>query len=314
MFKLPGVPAVRASAHELADFAELMAWRDGRVSTTDLSRAIGRNEENDYSAGVPEEDEAEHDAESAYVEIEIRDCACGTGTSYPFSIGTYGNTLVRHSEELNCRQLVYLYLLLATRLNMRDNRVHAEIDGTLLFEKVCADIARSYLGDRAKSMVFGTAAGAGGFRDKVGDLCRQLGEGGGVRDGVSQNKRDGKLDVVAWKPFADSWQGKLMIFGQCKTGTNYKDVLMQLQPDQFCAKWLQERPPVVPIRAFFVSEALSRSGAPSRRRWYEDSIDAGLLFDRCRIVDFCDSVAEEVLEEVRIWTEAAAEGTELPAP
>ena len=89
---------------------------------------------------------------------------------------------------------------------------------------------------------------------------------------------------------------------------------MQLQPDQFCAKWLRERPPVVPLRAFFVSEALSRSGDPSRRRWYEDSIDAGLLFDRCRIVDFCDSVAEEVLEEVRIWTEAAAEGTELPAP
>ena len=163
-------------------------------------------------------------------------------------------------------------------------------------------------------MVFGTAAGAGGFREKIGHLCRQLGEGGGVKAEASPNLRDGKLDVVAWKPFADSWQGKLMIFGQCKTGTHYRDMLMQLQPDDFCAKWLRERPPVVPLRAFFVSEALSRSGDPSRRQWYENSVDAGLLFDRCRIVDFCDSVAEGVLEEVRTWTEAAAKGTELPTP
>lgn len=103
MFNVPGVSTVCASSHELADFAELMAWRDGKASTTDLSQAIGR--ENDYGAGAPEEDEAEHDAESAYVEIKIRDCACGTSMSYPFSIDVNGNTLARNSEGLNCRQL-----------------------------------------------------------------------------------------------------------------------------------------------------------------------------------------------------------------
>ena len=314
MFKFPGFPTERASAHELADFVELMAWRDGKASTTDLSRAIGRIEENDYGAGAPEEDEAEHDAESAYIEIEIRDCACGTSASYPFLICGQGNTLVRQSGKLNCRQLVYLYLLLATRLNMHDNRMHAGIDGALLFEKVCADVAKSYLGDRAESMVFGMSAQTGGFRKRVEDFCRQLGEGGGVKDEVNPNVKDGKLDVVAWKPFADSCQGKLIIFGQCKTGTNYRDMLMQLQPDAFCKKWLRDKPPVDPLRAFFVSEALSRSGDRSRHQWYEHSADAGLLFDRCRIVDFCDSVADEVLEEVRTWTEAAAGCTELPAP
>lgn len=314
MFKYPGVPTARASAHELADFAEWMAWRDGSVSATALSRALERVGENDYSDGVPEEDEADQDAEGAYVEIEARDHACGMDASYPFSIGNRGKTLARHSEELNCRQLVYLYLLLATRLNMRDNRVYAEIDGAHLFEKLCASVARSYLGKRAESMVFGATSGSGGFRARVACLCRQLGEGGGVRCGVSPKVRDGKLDVVAWKPFADSWQGKLIIFGQCKTGTDYRDMLTHLQPDAFCAKWLREKPPVVPVRAFFVSEALSRSGASSQRRWYDSSVDAGLLFDRCRIVDFCDSVAEDVLEEVRTWTAAAAEVSELPVP
>ena len=314
MFKYPGVPTVRAYAHELADFAELMAWRDGRVSTTDLSRVIGRNEESDYSDGVPEEDEADRDAEDAYVEMETRDHACGMDASYPFSIDDRGNTFVRPSKKLSSRQLVYLYLLLATRLNMRDNRVHAEIDGARLFEKLCAGVARSYLGQRAESIVFGATSGSGGFPARIARLCHQLGEGGGVKDGVSPRVRDGKLDVVAWKPFADSWQGKLIIFGQCKTGTDYRDMLMQLQPEAFCKKLLRELPSVMPVRAFFVSEALSRSGASSQRQWYDSSVDAGLLFDRCRIVDFCDGVAEDVLEEVRTWTEAAAAVSELPVP
>ena len=57
---------------------------------------------------------------------------------------------------------------------------------------------------------------------------------------------------------------------------------------------------------FFAAEALSR------QNWYNDVSDAGLLFDRCRIVDFCDSVTEEVLAKVRAWTEAAAIATTLP--
>ena len=314
MFRHPGVPTVRASAHELADFAELTAWRDGGTSTTALSRSFGRIEENDYGDGVPEEDAADRDAEEACVEMEARSRACGGSAGYPFLIGARGNTLARCPGKLNCRQLVYLYLLLATRLNMRDNRRHAEIDGASLFEKLSAGVARAYLGSRAESMVFGSASGTGGFRARVADLCRRLGEGNGARDAVSPNAKDGRLDVVAWKPFADSWQGKLMIFGQCKTGTEYGDTLTQLQPDAFCAKWLQERPAVLPVRAFFVSEALLRSGASAQRQWHERSTDAGLLFDRCRTVDFCDGVTDDVLEEVRTWTEAAAENNELPAP
>jgi len=59
-------------------------------------------------------------------------------------------------------------------------------------------------------------------------------------------------------------------------------------------------PAVPPVRTFFVSEALSRS------RWYDDASDAGLLFDRCRIVEFCDSIGTNVLERMKNWTAAAA--------
>ena len=60
------------------------------------------------------------------------------------------------------------------------------------------------------------------------------------------------------------------------------------------------------MRMFFIAEAISRLG------WDSVSSKAGLLFDRCRIVDFCDGISEDVLEKVKAWTEAAAKANELP--
>ncbi len=104
--------------------------------------------------------------------------------------------------------------------------------------------------------------------------------------------------------------GKLIGFGQCKTGTSYKDYLTVLQPDRFIQKWMREPLVVPPVRMFFISEALAVT--PHGR--FEDSIDAGLLFDRCRIVDFCDGVGEEVMTTLRQWTAAAAVANGLPGP
>lgn len=306
MFKWPGVPSVRAHKHEIADFAELAGWQKNSMSLTSLSKLFGRNGENDYSRGVPEEDMADEAAEETYLEIEQRKNACGGG--YPFEITDRGYTLrVTPAADSNPKCIVYKYLLLATRLNMQSDKVHAGIDGAQLFEEVAAESAREYLGPRAESMVFGAAAGSAGFPGKVDALCGKMKEGGGFvsRNSASSNQKDGKLDVVAWKPFADKSPGQLVAFGQCKTGTNYRDSLSQLQPDSFCRKWLRSFPAVPPMRAFFISEALSRS------RWYDDVSDAGLLFDRCRIVEFCDGINEDVLEMVKDWTSAAAAATNL---
>ena len=58
MFEWAGEPSPHAEEHELADFLELTAWRDGEVSAVALSRHLARLGENDYSDGVPEEAEA----------------------------------------------------------------------------------------------------------------------------------------------------------------------------------------------------------------------------------------------------------------
>jgi hypothetical protein len=190
---------------------------------------------------------------------------------------------------------------------MSNNRCHAGIDGTLLFEELAAEAGRQYLGARAESLVVGTAA-ASNFPAKVDDLCARIREGNGYvnRGDNTSNEKDGKLDVVVWKHFSDRLSGKFIAFGQCKTGTNYKDTLAQLQPDSFCRKWLLTPLSLPPVRMFFLAEALPRSS------WYDVASDAGLLFDRCRIVDFCDEVGDDVLRQVTDWTEAAAHAAELP--
>ena len=309
MFKWPGTPSARPPEHELADYAELVCWKDNTTSTTVLTADLGRLEENDYSEGVPEEEgeeEAPQIVEEAYLEIERREEACRYG--YPFVVGEQGYTLHASQEAGNHKHIIYKYLLLATRLNMKDDREHAGIDGASLFEELSSEVARKYLGARAESIVFGTATGMADFPGKVNDLCKRMKEG--IRfckkSDSSSNERDGKLDVVAWKDFTDGLPGKLITFGQCKTGTNYKDELTQLQPDSFCDKWLFRNPAVPPVRMFLISEALSRVG------WYDVTRDAGLLFDRCRIVDFCDDISEDVLEKATTWTEAAAKVNELP--
>ena len=305
MFKWPGTPSPKASEHELADYAELVCWKQNSTSTNALSADLGRLEENDYYNGVPEEEETDQYVTYAYEEIERREKACRNG--YPFVIGKQGNTLLANQDVENQKHIIYKYLLLATRLNMKENRMHACIDGTLLFEEFSAEVARCYFGARAKSLVFGTASGNANFEEKVNNLCFHLGEGDGFKDNSGLGRRtakDGKLDVVVWTHFTDGLPGKLIAFGQCKTGTNYKDNLTQLQPDSFCKKWLQSPLILTPVRMFFVAEALSRS------RW-NASYDAGLLFDRCRIVDYCDDVSSDVLKKVMVWTEAAAEESEL---
>ena len=305
MFKLPEGLA-RPTEYELADYAEWICWQQGSISTTELIELLGRLEENDYYDGVPEEEDIDKIVAESYTEVERRQEACGGG--YPFEIKNNGYTLCTAQETEINRYIVYKYLLLATRLNMTKDRFHAEIDGTLLFEEIAAEIVRQYLGDRTESLVFGTAS-SGKFEQKINNLCSRLMEGARFvkRNDAPTFAKDDKLDIVAWKHFSDRLPGKLIAFGQCKTGTHYKDTLSQLQPDVFCRKWLSSSPAFPPIRVFFIAEALSLS------HWYTTVSDAGLLFDRCRIIDFCncDNINPDVLEKVTIWTDAAAKATAL---
>lgn len=193
-------------------------------------------------------------------------------------------------------------MLLSTRLNMNSDRMQAGIDGTTLLEEISAEGLRCYLGDgRAKSMIFGTSAGSANFAGRVTALCKDIGEGFQFRNNqnLPMDVKDDKLDVVAWIPFADAKSSKIIVFGQCKTGTAWTQQLCHLQPDAFIKKWIDTPFTYDPARAYLLSEAVDRS------RWAGYAIDGGLLFDRCRLVDCCSQIDQALLERVVDWSTAA---------
>lgn len=302
-FKLPGKPSAKADIHELTDFTELLAWASTQhsVSAREIVAFLGREGENANNEGCNDDDDENVTAlEEVMTEIERREKACRAG--YPFSLDIRGN-VVRYADDGSVQTLIYGYLLLSTRLNMLSAKVQAGIDGTTLLEEISAEVLRDYLGpNRAQSMVFGTAAGSADFPGKVQSLCGALKEARGYRaidPNAPVHANDDKLDVVGWIPFADRTPNQIIVFGQCKTGTAWTEQLCQMQVDAFLKSWVDGPFLLDPARAFFVSEAVNRS------RWGRISASAGLLFDRCRLIDCCIDLPEPLRQRVTKWTAAA---------
>ena len=308
MFKWPHTPSPGAPASELADYAELRCWQTARVSHTALHQDLVRMDVNDYGSGVPVEDEWAVNVDEALLEMQRRREVCGNG--YPFVMDSKGG-FARYAPNVEQKKtLIYKFLLLATRLDMSkpESRRHADQDGTVLFEHVAAETARMYLGPRTKKMIFGANVNTSNFSSRVEELCRCLGEGEGFRDEYAHGHRikDDKLDIVLWKAFSDRLAGQLIAFAQCKTGTSYRNTLGELQPEVFCGQWLLAQPAVTPLRFFLIADALSPLEFERSAR------QAGVLFDRCRIIDFCNVLDLDVMERVSDWTTSAARFAKLP--
>lgn len=298
-FKLPNCPSPRSTPSELADFAELLALLQGRCSATEIQRYLGRIDENEFNEGIEDDDVINEGLSDAMMtEIGHRITACPDG--YPFRTDETGSILIRRDDAHTTKALVYRYLLMATRLNMSNEKVQAGIDGTQIMEELGSAVLGSYLGSRAEVEVFGTAR-QGGFAQKIGDLCASLNEGGRYRniDTGVLNANDDGLDVVGWIPFSDNLPAKLSVFGQCKTGTSWRDHLYRLNPRAFITRWMSGTVIVDPVKAYFIAESADRA------QWNGACVYGGILFDRCRIVDLSDSVEGNLIQQIQSWTNAA---------
>jgi len=306
LFKLPNLPGPKAGIHELADFLETRCWIDNigntrrGLSENEVVRYLVPTTDNDMNSGCDDDEDAIRDSVSdAMSEINRRADICKDG--YPFFQERNGQVLKLAPRRRGRQQKdIYLYLLLCTRLNMQNNRKHACLDGTLLLEQLSGHVLQKYLGPNSQSMLFGTAAG-GTFSDKVNELCRRLGEGGTVsnRETGRMTARDGGLDTVGWVPFTDRRLGQLIVFGQCKTGTNWRDDTAKLQPSDFNKKWVSDPFSVDPLRAFFVAESVDPS------KWRNAVINAGILFDRCRLVEHSRNLSPDTFAAISRWTREA---------
>ena len=298
MFKLPLPQAdVKSNIEEFTDFIEWQCIRSGPVSLLSIIKPLMISQDEIKLRGIDDEsDELIAKLDDVGKEMERRKIACG-GT-YPFNISPNGYFINFTRESKNAD--VYLFLLLATRLHMDKNKVQGGVDGTKIFEKISGPVATSYFGERTTSIVFGTST-PGGFRAKVQELVKFIGEGAEFRDrDYGRSKpQDDKLDVVVLKDFSDKKSSKLIGFGQCKTGTTWdsKD-LLELQPQVFCESWLMDQPIVTPIKMFFCAQYFPLDFHSKKKQ-------AGLVFDRFRIMDCAPPLLPDLLAEVKQWNDAA---------
>ncbi len=301
IYKINGpIPTVDSNVETLADYFEVQALIDPNkeISTKDILRQFLKPSDETDDNGIEDQEDRINTKFEPVVEAIQRRITNSRG-NYPFTLELNGNVIAFKGFE-NFGSYLYVYLLFATRLNMNTNSRFQNIDGTKLFEQISAEVARAYFGERSSVLVFGTAI-AGGFEDKVNEMCLELNEGGCFvnhsQGEVTEN--DDALDIVVWKPFEDRLANKLIGFGQCKTGTTYESHRKDLQPVDFCKKWLQTSLNQDPIRMFFIADVLERG------KFWKRSLDAGIMFDRIRIMDFFPEVDDTLQQSISSWSNDA---------
>jgi hypothetical protein len=297
------IPSPRANIVELTDYIEIECLKKKNASMSFLEILKSLDTSDDYQENERDEDNFLRDnieeprIVDALSEVESRYSHCKA--KYPFQLVDGKVAFTKVNPNVN---LIYIYLLMATRLTMggkSPEKVFASIDGTVLFEKLCEEIVKSYWGERSSSVLLGTAEG-NQFEKKVENLISRLKEGGEFKnlDGLTPTENDGSVDIVVWKPFSDCRCSQVIGFAQCKTGDSWYSELRKLQPSTFVDTWFAESLNLVPINVFMVADVV--------REYHRKTFMDLLFFDRCRLMDFLPTnVSDALLDEIRIWTTEA---------
>lgn len=300
MFKLPDkIPNRRDSPQEWADYAEFAALKNGEISLLSLFKPSLIIDDEIVVNGI--EDEADgYINKIDSVISEIRNRINFTGSKYPYFIKNYDYTIA-YKTTGEIHDIIYNFLLFCTRLNMRESKIQGGVDGTKLFERLSAEIARNYFGYNSEAEILGTSkTEIVGFRNKLKEITKKIGEGGTIHENNGYRPQDDNVDVIVWKGFSDKKTSQVIGFGQCKTGTSWQNNISELDTKAFCNTWFSIQPVIEPIRMFFCAQYF-----PSEI-WQPRAYNAGLVFDRFRILDYLpDTIDYLLLDEISKWYDAA---------
>jgi hypothetical protein len=91
--------------------------------------------------------------------------------------------------------------------------------------------------------------------------------------------KDGGVDVVVWKHPPDGRTGGLFLLGQCGCGNDWPVKLSDLRPDLIERRYVRDISLAGEIRFLATPFHINHS-----KTWDESSEEAGIVFDRARIV------------------------------
>lgn len=299
--------STRPKIIELADYWEIECMKKADFSASILDIVKSKIIAQDVQEEDADEQEFKLEEEQINVINEIKRRINSCPGMYPFQLDSNDSFLTL--SFIDDKFWVYIYLLLATRNNMTENKVVLGIDGTKIFEKLSRDMLSNYLGGNSKGLSFGTAS-AGNFHSKLEDLVNQMKEGEVKKRNATTtyNPQDDKLDIVVWIPFFDTLPSKLICFGQCKTGTHWLGSIKQLSVSDFLKKWFATHPVLNPLETFIITDVVSTED------YYDRSVN-NLFFDRFRVASFAiPSTPNDWFDDLKIWTKGILDKHKLSVP
>ena len=221
-------------------------------------------------------------------EVELRHNAAEA--TYPFSWSDVGISRSRDLDEAPYEFLLWL----ATSPVYRKQDRFEEIDE--LFDNLVKQALIGYLGTNSKGIRFASPASEprpSGFPDAVKWLANIL----TLRAGASTprpRRKDGGVDVVAWRPFRDRRSGFIVILCQCTVAQNWtpkaKDIVAGIWNG-----WIDFG--LNPLTAIAVPFAVPKAFD----RWDELRRTVNIILDRMRLVELMPVDGIEDISAIRKW-------------
>ena len=211
-------------------------------------------------------------------------------SKYPYKLNEFA---VVFDQRMECSAYIYLLLITRTSSSVSWQSPTPTQDESDLFEEFVAHALADYLGDGAEAIPFGWPSKFGRpleFPLAINWLADKLGLklGSAFRP---PRRKDGGVDVVAWKPFKDRRSGFPIYLVQCTLQKEYvsksRDIDLRIW-----AGWLEMDHDPVSILA------IPRSIAPGES-WNEASANS-IIFERIRL---SESMERPVSEEVQRYVE-----------
>lgn len=240
--------------------------------------------------------------EGFFRNLEYR--ATAFGDLYPFEISDSLNQ-INVKSRLSEHQKLYVYLLMASSLRNFDKGVQTRIGNS--FEYISAEALRQYVGEKAEVHIFAAnppGRYTGNIKTKINKLARDLFEESLVRENPlsSHSSKDEGLDIVGWFPFEDETPNRLLIFGQCACGEDWKGK----QSSSDYKAWAGHiRLSIEPVNSIFIPYCFR----DARGNWYaKHEIRMSLMIDRLRIMNLLREV-ESPLGELPLEIRSLIEDT-----
>ncbi len=255
------------STEEVADWAELVALKRGKLSRGKLSTEVTRNGGNDRLVA------------DAWTELGER--AALSGKHWTFTVSS--DYLERRTDRTDDHVLPAFFAALGLRENIENPH-------RALFEQCVAELVYGLLPATLRIGHPRRAPVPSSFREAFVDYVAQIDEQVVVPPPATDN--DLKMDVVAWRTFEDGRGGYLHLVGQCATGADWDTKLEELNLEVIKdhVSW-----GVDPLRFFATPHVVA---AQHMRRI---SKRAGLVLDRPRLLELerttklAPSTTQEVL-------------------